>query len=378
MKKNAGTFRIEPDGFSIHTFELSKKVTNNDYKRMRDRLYCQRPKGEIYRDRAWQGEGERHRCRWFQQSGLRISLEKDVHGQISTCYLRIAVNPRKLIGPNSSYLGILPPTEESVQDVSKMFFVVLKDSGLPCVLDAYQLSRVDLCVNIRCDSTALFKESLRVTRKLPTPPKYERAIFKSADRKAASKYNRHHITLKHKSRELVIYDKTYQIMENGLLLDEEKLPKGVLRFEVHELRERISKVEKELGTSSVTSLLCHYIKQSERIITGCFRRAYPDEKFMPPDSLERLVCAEADKSLQEGMLRLVELMVRLKTLEKGVRKIENEGYGAAAILSQFAKLGVSPIPLRKKFCARSMPGVATLLRRIAHWDVQVWQQQGAI
>lgn len=48
MKKNAGTFRIEPDGFSIHTFELSKKVTNNDYKRMRDRLYCQRSKGEVY------------------------------------------------------------------------------------------------------------------------------------------------------------------------------------------------------------------------------------------------------------------------------------------------------------------------------------------
>lgn len=60
---------------------------------------------EIYRDRAWQGEGERHRCRWFQQNGLRISLEKDVHGHISTCYLRVAVNPRKLIDPNSSYLG---------------------------------------------------------------------------------------------------------------------------------------------------------------------------------------------------------------------------------------------------------------------------------
>lgn len=105
MERNAGTFRIEPDGFSIHTFELSKKVTNNDYKRMRDRLYHQCSKGEVYRDKDWQGEGERHRCRWFQRSGLRISLEKDVHGQISTCYLRIAVNPRKLIDPNSSYLG---------------------------------------------------------------------------------------------------------------------------------------------------------------------------------------------------------------------------------------------------------------------------------
>ncbi len=372
MKKNAGTFRIEPNGFSIHTFELSKKVTNNDYKRMRDRLYCQRPKGEIYRDRAWQGEGERHRCRWFQQNGLRISLEKDVHGHISTCYLRVAVNPRKLIDPNSSYLGILPPTEESVQDVSKMFFVVLKDSGLPCVLDAYQLSRVDLCVNIRCDSTALFKELLRVTRKLPTPPKYERAEFKSEDRRAANKYNKHHVTLKHKTRELVIYDKTYQIMENGLLLDEEKLPKGVLRFEVHEQRERISKVEKELGTSSVTSLLCHYIGQSERIITRCFGRAYPDKKFMQPDQLRSLIYAEADTAVGDGMARLAEVMVRVKTLKKGVKKIGKEGYDAKAVLAQFARLGVSPVPLRKNFCAESMPGVSILLERIAHRNVQIW------
>lgn len=372
MKRNAGTFRIEPDGFSIHTFELSKKVTNNDYKRMRDRLYCQRPKGDIYRDRAWQGEGERHRCRWFQRNGLRISLEKDVHGHISTCYLRVVVNPRKLIDPNSSYLGILPPTEGSVQDVSKMFFAVLRDSGLPCVLDAYQLSRVDLCVNIRCDSTALFKELLRVTRKLPTPPKYERAIFKSADRKAASKYNRHHITLKHKSRELVIYDKTYQIIENGLLLDEEKLPKGVLRFEVHELRERISKVEKELGTSSVTSLLCHYIGQSERIITRCFGRAYPDKKFMQPDRLRSLIHAEADTAVGDGMARLAEVMVRVKTLKKGVKKIGKEGYDAEAVLAQFARLGVSPVPLRKNFCAESMPGVSVLLERIARRNVQIW------
>lgn len=372
MKKNAGTFRIEPDGFSIHTFELSKKVTNNDYKRMRERLYRQCPKGEVYRDRDWQGEGERHRCRWFQRNGLRISLEKDVHGQISTCYLRIAVNPRKLIDPNSSYLGILPPTEESVQEVSKTFFAVLRDSGLPCVLDAYQLSRVDLCVNIRCDSTALFKELLRVTRKLPPPPKYERAIFKSADRKAASKYNRHHITLKHKTRELVIYDKTYQIVENGLLLDEEKLPKGVLRFEVHEQRERISKVEKELGTSSVTSLLCHYIGQSEKIITRCFGRAYSDKKFMQPDRLRSLIHAETDTAVRDGMARLAEVMVRVKTLKKGVKKIGKEGYDAEAVLAQFARLGVSPVPLRKNFCAESMPGVSVLLERIARRNVQIW------
>lgn len=374
MKKESGMFKLAPDKFSIHTFEISKKMTNQNYKKMRDRLYCQCPKGEIYQDRDWQGEGERHRCRWFQQSGLRISLEKDVHGQISTCYLRIAVNPRKLIDPNSSYMGILPPTEESVQDVSKMFFAVLKESGLPCVLDAYQLSRVDLCVNIRCDSTALFKELLRVTRKLPTPPKYERAEFKSEDRRAANKYNKHHVTLKHKTRELVIYDKTYQIMENGLLLDEEKLPKGVLRFEVHEQRERISKVEKELGTSSVTRLLCHYVGQSERIITRCFGRAYPDKKFMQPDRLRSLIHAESNIELGAGMARLVEVMVRAKTLEKGIKKIGKEDYDVLAILAEFTRIGVSPVPLRKKFCAESMPGVSVLLERIARRNVQIWHK----
>ena len=61
--------------------------------------------------------------------------------------------------------------------------------------------------------------------KLPTPPKYERYYYKGSDRKAANRYNKHHITFKHESRELVVYDKTYQIVENGLQLDEEKLRK---------------------------------------------------------------------------------------------------------------------------------------------------------
>lgn len=246
MGRNSGKSQLEPDGFSIHTFELTKKLSRKEYRKLVDEAYCHCPPGQIYRDKTWQGAGERHRCMWFRQDGLRISFEQDVHNQIVSCRLRITVNPRKLMDPNSSYLGILPPTEESVQEVSKRFFTVLKDSGLPCVLDAYQLSRVDLCVNVRCDSTALLKELLRVTRKLPTPPKYERAVFRSENKKLANKYNKHHIALKHNSRELVLYDRTYQILENRLLLDEEKLPKGVLRFEVHELRERVFTIIKGL------------------------------------------------------------------------------------------------------------------------------------
>ena len=82
---------------------LTDRITGRKWSYVQ--LYCQCPKGEAYRDRDWQREGERHQYRWLQRNGLRISLEKDVHDQISTCYLWAAVNPRKLIDPNSSYLG---------------------------------------------------------------------------------------------------------------------------------------------------------------------------------------------------------------------------------------------------------------------------------
>lgn len=33
MKKKSGMFKLEPDKFSIHTFEISKKMTNQNYKK---------------------------------------------------------------------------------------------------------------------------------------------------------------------------------------------------------------------------------------------------------------------------------------------------------------------------------------------------------
>ena len=35
-------------------------------------------------------------------------------------------------------------------------------------MDDYKVSRVDFCTNIRCDSSKLFRELVRVLRKLPT------------------------------------------------------------------------------------------------------------------------------------------------------------------------------------------------------------------
>lgn len=49
MKKlGAGSFQLEPDGFSIHTLEIVKKLSNKEYKRIRDSM----PDDELH-DLSW-------------------------------------------------------------------------------------------------------------------------------------------------------------------------------------------------------------------------------------------------------------------------------------------------------------------------------------
>ena len=63
MGKFSGKFQLEPDGFSIHTLELTKKLSRKEYRKLVDETYCPCPLGQIYRDKTWQGNGERHRCK---------------------------------------------------------------------------------------------------------------------------------------------------------------------------------------------------------------------------------------------------------------------------------------------------------------------------
>lgn len=43
LKKTA-VFELEPDGFSIHTFELSKRLTMYEFQQMKSKLYQEQEK----------------------------------------------------------------------------------------------------------------------------------------------------------------------------------------------------------------------------------------------------------------------------------------------------------------------------------------------
>lgn len=101
----------------------------------------------------------------------------------------MVVNPRKLIYPQSGYLGILQPEKDNIELLEKTFRHLFRKSPFEKDIHKYYLSRVDLCTNIRCDNKRVFRELMRLLRKTATPKKYERKFCQHKDKKKANQYN---------------------------------------------------------------------------------------------------------------------------------------------------------------------------------------------
>ena len=376
-KERRAKFQLEADGFSIHTFELSKKYSFEEWNEIKEALYhaqSTNSKERIYRER---GDGDEknmevHHYKKYHANGVRIFLERMKYKDNHSCYIRMIINPRKLVDPNSSYLGIFSTTEHCAEDIRESFFALFRGTPFDADMNSYKLRRIDFCTNIRCDKKKIFREIVRVLRKLPTPPKYKRIIHDDKDKKKKNKYNKHYIRFECDTRALVIYDKTYQLKENNLLTDYECHSAGVLRFEVCCERKYIREVEKKRDISEVTPLVEYFLESAEKSLIKHFKQCFQDVSFRKKDSLEKLIseCGYSEKN-KKAMLELIKTLVGTQSVDKAIEKLERRGMDMAGVLERFSKLGVSPIPLRKNFNGQELPSIRALLNGVAKGEVCV-------
>ena len=368
-------FELEADGFSIHTFEISRKLTKSEWNYCKGKLYDQSKvfsKGCVYKE----SEGV-HRVSQYEANGLRITLEH-AHDQEDSrgYYVRMVVNPCKVIDPNASYIGIFPPERSSITELQASFHALLAQSAFNDQLDDYYLSRVDLCVNIRCDHKKIFREVVRVLRKLPTPPKYKRVSRKEKDKKKANKYNKHYIKFQCGTHSLVIYDKTYQVTKQGLRVDYADLPEGVLRFEVQYQRCVLRGLEKKLNTDNPSELLWYLMQKSEKRICKHFEQCFADVQFCQIEEIEkRIMGSKYEAGTKQIMLELTHRMQRKQSVDQVLEEMASEGFAVDDLLRRVHKLGFSPIPLWKNFCAQQIPGPVSLLRMISEGEVVIPYQK---
>ncbi len=64
------------------------------------------------------------------------------------------------------------------------------------------------------------------------------------------------------------------------------------------------------------------------------------------------------------MYKTVELLKTVQSVDKAMEKLEAPKYDPSGLLQKFEKLGISPVPLRKDFCAERLPGLVELLNTV--------------
>lgn len=74
------------------------------------------------------------------------------------------------------------------------------------------------------------------------------------------------------------------------------------------------------------------------------------------------------KKNKDAMYKTVELLKTVQSVDKAMEKLEAPKYDPSGLLQKFEKLGISPVPLRKDFCAERLPGLVELLNTVGGND----------
>ena len=114
------------------------------------------------------------------------------------------------------------------------------------------------------------------------------------------------------------------------------------------------------------------MQASEHLITDHFARCFSDVRFLQMDDLtDTITKSSFKKKNKETMLELAARLQRMQSMDKALEKMEKAGYSTDGLLDRFDALGISPIPLRKNFCARELPGPVELLRGVSDGELPV-------
>ena len=203
-----------------------------------------------------------------------------------------------------------------------------------------------------------------MSQRLPTPPKFERKHYKDKDKEREKLYNKHYICFACKSYELVMYDKTYQMEGENLLLSYEKLPKGVLRYEARLQRSKIRDIAKKyhVPAEETKEVLEFFVKHAMFFLLDPFYKHFPPVQYLrEPELFERIHESGYKDYTRYAMADLVRRIKKYGSTDEALDSLARSKDERKELLDRFRRLGISPIPMRKNFSSVTLPTPTCLL-----------------
>lgn len=364
--------RLTSEGYSYHTFELKWNPSGHVFYQTRNFLHSVSAHDQFYPLNQY-GD-DRYFCGVLRDYGIRIYLTKTRNKYV----VKLIVNPRRLIDPEASYLGIMQPDSESFELLEQVFTDCMRRVRMPEFLDDWTLSRMDLCVNIFWNKKRASHELIRLMQKEPTPAGYQKNQFKktavSGNRKKRQRKKFAHILkFSNDSIALVVYDKRYQMIREKLERPSEELPKSILRVELQCERKWIRRYAGKNKLQSTCGLLTSLASNSRDLIFQYASKLYNGGDYCKAKVLSKMIkeAPEIRKKSQKHMLTLAEALGKTENMEKALKKAALSQKQYRTCLQHFAALDLNFIPLKEDYYIDRVPSLLKILQLLENDKTEI-------
>lgn len=364
--RNRNHIHMTSEGFSFHTIELKQTYFSTaKYNKIFEQLMRSSKDKDFY-NLADYGEG-RYFCGHFSKHGIRIYLSSFENRHT----IKLVINPRKLIEPDSSYLGIMMTDEKSLDKMEHHFTDLMRKIGLPDFMDDWALTRIDLCVNFVFDRKKLPKQIIQLISRGPVPADYERSAYSSPaykDPDGNISLEKHSVKFFNKRIALVAYDKAYQMKAEGLPSPADLKKRGILRLELQCGRNWIADESSKYGCKTVREKLNYFAAHSREYLCKYANTLYLSGEYYRRDLLIRKIQASDSitKKSKARMIQFVNMLdsncdfdIAFQTLSEALSKKQ-----LRTLVDNFASLNIVPIPLMEKCELKSILSIPSILNEM--------------
>lgn len=322
----------EDKKFSVHTFTLSKNITNQPLKSN----YIPNEKG------------------------IRATLINNSYYQ----HIEVTVNPHLLITDHitqEDYLKIFTFTKANMKSMETKINEFLKNISPELSCDVMTLSRVDLCVNQYFEYEKMLKTYMKLLKKISYQKTYQLTEF-SPDYVDYKTMNKNSVRIYNGQRMITAYNKIFQQKQQGYL---NETPETILRIEVALLRRDIYlNYQTYYGIHNTMDLLTYIIGQSENIMKKYILDLHLDLKYVDTATLKELIHDAPFRNKTKHLMYCLVIGIKktknINTALEQLKELSSE-QNQKRLLKKFQKLGVSSVAIDKKSGVKELPSLYDVL-----------------
>ena len=358
------SIRLTSEGYGYHTLELGYHPSHEQFRKHCRDLNSRSSSKENYPLKKFE-DTSCHFCGLLCKNGTRIYLTES-ECKYNVCNVKLIVNPRRLINPEASYLGIMPSDPDDRDQFEQSFTDCMRKVDLPEFIDEWALKRLDLCVNILWDKKKGPHKLLKLLHKEPVPKGYEKNLFEQSDAGKRRKgiKNKHIIKFSNDSVAFVVYDKGYQLKKENLALPEEFITKGILRVELQLKKPWLEKYADKRHITDTGDLIATLASESRMWICQYAEKLFNGGTHCKLEKMEQELrnTENIRGTVRKRMLKIAEHLRDSSDIQCIMEELELSEKQVRTCFQHFKQLNLHPVALPDDFPIDRLPSLVDILQ----------------